>query len=149
MKVILQKNIQKIGEIGDVVEVKDGYARNYLLPQGLAIEATAANMREADHRKQKLLEAETEARANAEALREKMQEVKIELKTKAGEGGKLFGAITAKDIAEQLEKDHGLEIDRRKIVLEENIKALGEYELRVKLYPQIESVLKVVISTEE
>jgi len=148
MQVILQQDVKKMGKKGDVIEVKEGYGRNYLIPQGLAIEATNENLNIVkSQNKRKIEKADREKQAALE-MAAKLKGIALELKGKAGENGKLFGAITAKDIAEALEKEHKLKIDKKKIVLEENIKALGEYTLKVKLYPEMSADLNLKIISE-
>lgn len=148
MKVILQEDIKKLGKKGDIVEVKEGYARNYLLPKKLAVEANQANMKELDRQKQiKSQKAEQELK-EAEKLAEKIKNVTVTLKVKSGENGKLFGAVTSKDIADNLAKVHKINIDKRKIDLSENIKSIGNYEIKVKLHPQVTAELKVIVASE-
>lgn len=148
MKVILQEDIKKLGKKGEVVEVKEGYARNYLLPKKLAVEANQANMKELDRQKQiKSQKAEQELK-EAKELAVKINNVTVTLKVKSGENGKLFGAVTSKDIADNLAKVHKINIDKRKIDLSENIKSIGNYELKVKLHPQVTADLKVIVASE-
>ncbi|NLT94008.1 MAG: 50S ribosomal protein L9 [Clostridia bacterium] len=148
MKVILQEDIKGLGKKGEVVEVKEGYARNYLLPKKLAVEATQGNLKELDRQKQiKMAKAEKE-RQEAEKLAEKINEVTLTLKAKCGENGKLFGAVTSKDIAENLLKAYNINIDKRKIDLSENIKSTGDYAIKVKLHPQVVADLKVIVAAE-
>ena len=150
MKVILLEDIQGVGERGDVYDAKIGYARNYLLPRGLAIEATPQNLNELQQR----LEAEEKRKekdiANAETMKEELEKIEITLEAKAGESGKLFGAITNKEIATELNKKGDFKIDRKRIVLDKNIRDLGEYEVEIKLYREISATIKVkVIATKE
>lgn len=147
MKLILLKDVKGQGKKGQVVNVSDGYARNFLLPRGLAKEATDSNMHilnrqnEAE-RKKKLAETEA-AQKTAEELRNK----EIKISAKAGDGGRLFGAITSKDIAVELKKQYKVEIDKKKIV-SDTIKQLGTYDVEIKLYPEISTKVKVVISEQ-
>ncbi|MEA4825198.1 MAG: 50S ribosomal protein L9 [Clostridium sp.] len=144
MKVILLKDVKGQGKKGEVINASDGYARNFLLPKGLAKEATDSNMhilnkqKEAE-RKKKLEEIEA-AQKLAEFLRNK----EVKMFGKSGENGRLFGAITSKDIAAELNKQYNLEIDKKKIVTD-TIKQLGTYEVEIKLYPEISTKVKVVI----
>jgi len=145
MKVILTQDVKKLGQKGRIIEVKDGYARNYLLPKGLAEEATESNLniikgqKEAEKiKKEKELE---KARSMAKIVNNTV----VEIKAKAGENGKLFGSITSMDIAENLRKNFNLDIDKKKINLTEPIKSLGAYETEVKLYPGVSAVLKIKI----
>ena len=147
MKVILLKNVKALGKSGDIINASDGYARNYLLPKGLAKEATTANVNElnqkkAAERKKKLQETE-EAQKIASELKNK--EVKIF--TKCGESGRLFGAITSKDIAKALKSQCGVDIDKKKIVTNA-IKQLGTYDIEVKIYPEISTKIKLVIESK-
>lgn len=145
MKVILLKDVKGLGKAGDLVNAKDGYARNFLFPKKLAIEATPANLEKWKERKK--LEAEQEKKEHEEALKlkEKLESISVELKGKAGDGGKLFGSITSKDIAENLKKQHNIDVDRRKIEMKDNIKSIGETLVEVRVYPEITAKLKVKV----
>lgn len=147
MKVIFLKDVKGTAKKGEMKEVSDGYARNFLLPKGVAKEATAVNINELKHQeKAKEINAQREEELAVE-LGSKIKETSITIFTKAGEGGRLFGAITTKDIADQLKKQTGMEIDKRKIVLEEPIKSLGTTEVDVKLHPKV--TVKVSVSVKE
>ncbi|AKA71274.1 50S ribosomal protein L9 [Clostridium scatologenes] len=145
MKVILLKDVKSVGKKGDIINASDGYARNYLLPKGLAQEATGTNVhilnnkKEAE-RRQKLAEIEA-AQKTAESLKGK----EINLSVKTGENGKLFGSITGKDIADELNKKYNLKVDKKKIIVD-NIKQVGTYDVEVKLYPEISTKIKVIIA---
>jgi large subunit ribosomal protein L9 len=145
MKVILKENIETLGQIGDVVKVAPGYARNYLLPKGLAIEATERNAKAMEHAKRQLAYKKNKTLEAAKLLANKLQELAIKLVHQAGEEGKLFGAVTNMEIANFL-KDKGFEIDRKKIVLAEPIKQTGEYTVNVKIHPEVVAALKVTVS---
>lgn len=148
MKVILQEDIKALGKKGQIIEVKEGYARNYLLPKKLAVEATQGNVKELNHQKEiKSQKAEREQQ-EAQKLAAKINGVTLTLKVKSGENGKLFGAVTSKDIAEGLAKLHKIDLDRRKIDLSENIKSVGDYEIKVKLHSQVSAEFKVKIIPE-
>ncbi|QRN85058.1 50S ribosomal protein L9 [Clostridia bacterium] len=149
MKVILNKDVKKLGNKGDVVTVSDGYARNFLLPKDLAKEATEGNVRQAETRKQELKEQERARRQEALKKKEALEGGVLEYVTKAGSAGRLFGAITNKDLVASINEKYGLSIDKKKIDMGEHIKVLGEYEIRVKLYPQISANLKVLVKEEE
>ena len=144
MKIILLKDIKGSGKKGDVINASDGYARNYLIPRKLAHEATETtihilnNKKEAE-RRLKLVEVET-AQKKADELRGKQ----ITIKVKAGEQGRLFGSITGKDIADELNATYKIDVDKKKIV-SESIRQLGTYEVEVKIYPEISTKVKVVI----
>lgn len=144
MKVILLKDVKSVGKKGDVVNAADGYARNFLFPRKLAEEATDANMhilnkKNETERKKKTAEIE-EAQKLANELKDKV----VKIIGKAGENGKLFGAITSKDIAVALNKQCNLDVDKKKIVTD-TIKLLGTYEVEVKLYPEISTKIKVLV----
>jgi len=148
VKVILQEDIKALGKKGQIIEVKEGYARNYLLPKKLAVEATQGNVKELDRQKKsKAQQAEKEQQA-AEKLASQISAVTVTLKVKSGENGKLFGAVTSKDIAENLQKVHKINIDKRKIDLSENIKSVGDYDIKIKLHPQITAELKLKVLAE-
>jgi large subunit ribosomal protein L9 len=148
MKVILQEDIKALGKKGQIIEVKEGYARNYLLPKKLAVEATQGNLKELNRQNEiKSKKAEKEYQ-EAQNLAKKINTITLTLQVKSGDNGKLFGAVTSKDIAEKLSKLHKLEIDRRKIDLGENIKSTGDYEIKVKLHPQVTAELRVKIVSE-
>ena len=145
MKVILLQDVPKVGKKDQVLEAKEGYARNYLFPKKLAVEATPANMKELQRQEKIRAEKAAELKAEAVALGEKLKNTTVTIQTKCGDGGKLFGAVTNKEIAEQLEKSTGIKIDKRKINLEENIKTLGTYRPLVKLHPDVHVELAVKI----
>ncbi|ACD96323.1 50S ribosomal protein L9 [Trichlorobacter lovleyi] len=145
MKLILKENIEHLGQIGDIVKVAPGYARNYLLPKGLAIEATEKNAKALEHAKRQLAYKKNKSLEAAKNLVAKLEALSIVLTHQAGEEGKLFGSVTNMEIAAFL-KDNGLEIDRKKIVLAEPIKQLGEYSVPVKVHPEVGATLKVTVS---
>ena len=143
MKVILLQDVKKVGKKGDVVEASDGYARNFLFPRKLAEEATNANMhvlnaKKENERKKKLAELEAAQKLAADL---KGKEVKIQAK---GNNGRLFGAITSKDVAELINKEYKLSIDKKKIVMD-TIKVAGSYDIEIKLYPEVSTKMKVTI----
>ena len=148
MQVILRDKIENLGDAGDVVDVKPGYGRNYLIPKGLAYEASPANVRrmEAERAAQGRKEAETlgEARTQASAL----EGVSLTFNARAGQEGKLFGSITSGDIADKL-AEQGIQIDRRQIELEEPIKSLGVHSVPVRLHSQVRPEIKVWVIAEE
>ena len=148
MKVILQQDVKGQGKKGQMIEVSEGYARNYLLPRKLAVAATADAINTMNL-KEKARRAE-EARQRAEALEtaEKLKGCVVKLTAKAGQGGRLFGAVTTKEIAEGLSKQHGLEIAKQKLVLEEPIKAFGSYQIKAKLGFVVVATVYVVVSEE-
>ncbi|WP_151409720.1 50S ribosomal protein L9 [Anaerococcus sp. Marseille-P9784] len=147
MKVILTDNIVRVGVKGDLVDVKPGYFRNYLNPQGLAVEANKKNMAELEEMQAKLKEEEAQNRKEAEELKAKIEGLTITQKVNVGEDGKLFGSVTNKSLAEAL-AENGIEIDRKRIENVESIKSVGEYELNVRLYPEVNANLKVEVVAE-
>lgn len=146
MKIILQTDVKGTGKKGQVLEVADGYARNFLLPKKLAVEATSGNMKDIEHKNVRENQRREQEREKARNLAGKLNVLLIEVKEKTGESGRLFGSVTSKEIAEALKNQHGYEVDKRKIELKEPIKALGEFEVQVKLLPNINAVLKVQVS---
>ena len=148
MKVILTDNIVRVGVKGDLVDVKPGYFRNYLNPQGLAVEANKKNMAELEEMQAKLKEEEAQNRKEAEELKEKIEALTLTQTVNVGEDGKLFGSITNKDLAEAL-AEKGIEIDRKRIEDVEKIEGTGEFTLNVRLYPEINADLKVEVVAEE
>lgn len=145
MIVILNKDIKGTGKAGDVVKVSDGYARNMLIPKGWATEATEGNVRSLEKQKALAAEKKAEEKAAAQAQAEKIKELSVTIKTKAGDGGKIFGSITSKDIAEALKEQHKITVDKKKIQLANPVKMTGEMEVAIKLYPEVSTTLKVII----
>ena len=148
MQVILREDIDTLGKIGDVIKVADGYARNYLVPMKKAIEATPKNVHAMDHAKKMVSDRLRKLKKEATVEADKMKAVSVLIKVKVGEEGKLFGAVTSKDIAEAVQAQ-GVEIDKRKIVLDEPIKRVGDYTVTVKLHTDITADIKVSVIAEE
>ena len=148
MIVILNRDVKGTGKAGDVVKVSDGYARNMLLPKGYATEATDGNIRNLEKQKAIAAEKKAEEKAAAQELGEKIAKLAVEIKTKAGEGGKIFGSITSKDIADALKEQHNITVDKKKIQLDGTIKQTGEVTVEIKLYPEVSTKLKVKIEAE-
>ena len=144
MKVILKKMVKNVGRAGDVVDVSDGYAKNCLLKQNLAIPANAENLNVNTLQKKAEERAKAEAKAEAQKLANIFKDLTITLKATIGKNGTLFGSVTNKEIAEGLAKA-GYDVDRKKIVLDQPIKALGTYKINCKLYPEVGGVLTVVV----
>lgn len=148
MKVILQQEVKKLGKKGDVIEVSEGYARNYLLPHKFAIPATADNVNAAQQQK------DSEARKAKRLLDEarlhaaQIAKLKVTVAVKTGEGGKLFGSVTSKDIADALKAQHGLDIDKRKIEIKDALKSLGTYPVTIKLHPEIAAQIEVQVTAQ-
>ena len=145
MKVILLQDVPKVGKKDQVLDVKEGYARNFLFTKKLAVEATPANMKELQRQEKIRADKAAEQKAEAVALGQKLKDITVTIQTKCGAGGKLFGAVTNKEIAEQLEKSTGIKLDKRKINLDENIKTLGPYRPMVKLHPDVHVELAVKV----
>ena len=142
MEIILRQAVENLGAPGDVVKVKSGYARNYLLPHGLAYEATPGNLRRIQQERNRLEAAENERRTAAQGLAEKFEQVSLTFSARVGEEGKLFGSVTAADIAQQLEAQ-GFSVEKRQIDLHEPIKALGVYRVPVRLHADVKPEIKV------
>lgn len=148
MKIILKQNIHDLGLEGDIVDVAKGYARNYLIPKGIALEANKQNIKLMEMQRKKIEVKRLEERQEAEKIKEKIADTVITIFQKVGEENKLYGSVTRMDIAAYLEKQ-GISIDRRKIVLDKPIKTLGEHKVPVKLYPEVATAIKVVVIPEE
>jgi large subunit ribosomal protein L9 len=148
MQVILREDIDKLGKIGDMVKVADGYARNYLVPNMKAIEATPKNVHAMDHAKKMVSDRLRKMKKEAAAEADTIKALMLTIKAKTGEEGKLFGSVTSMDIAEAA-KAQGVLIDKRKIVLEEPIKRLGDFTITVKLHADITADFKVTVIAEE
>lgn len=148
MIVILNRDVKGTGKAGDVVKVSDGYARNMLLPKGYATEATDGNIRNLEKQKAIAAEKKAEEKAAAQQTAEKISALSVEIKTKAGEGGKIFGSITSKDIADALKEQHKITVDKKKIQLDSPIKQTGEMTVEIKLYTEVNAKLKVVVTAE-
>lgn len=146
MKVILLQDEKKLGKKGDVVEVSEGYARNYVLPKKIGVEATSKNLNDLKLQKANADKVALEQLNDAKALAAVLAEKTVEVKIKAGEGGRAFGSVSSKEIAAECKAQHGIEIDKKKIVLPEALKNFGMYEVNVKLHPQVTAVLKVHVS---
>ncbi|HEX2945669.1 MAG TPA: 50S ribosomal protein L9 [Clostridia bacterium] len=148
MKVILKQDVKGLGKKEDLVNVSDGYARNFLFPRGLAAEASASNINIMNTKKEAEKSKKDRELAKAKELADKLKEIAVTIKTKSGENGKLFGSITSKDISDKLKKDFNLDIDKKKLVLPEPFKSLGSFSVEVKLYPEVSAALTVKIEHE-
>ena len=146
MKVILQQDVKGQGKKGQMVEVSEGYARNYLLPRKLAIAATADAINTMNLKEKARKAEEARLKAEAEATAEKLKECQVKITAKAGEGGRLFGAVTAKEISEALAEQHQVEIAKTKLVLDEPIKACGGYQIRAKLGYEVVGTVNVMVA---
>lgn len=149
MKIILTENLPKLGEVGDVCEVADGYARNYLLPQGLAIVATEGTLRQVANLKRQEARRRERIRGDALAFKERLDALSLTFKARVGETGRLYGSITSGDIAERIEEVTGQEVDRRKIVLDNPLKELGAFQIPIRLLPEVTAQVTVVVEPEE
>ena len=147
MKVILKEEVKSIGSMGQVVDVSDGFARNYLVPRGLAVEANLKNIRSLEHEKKVIQEKAKKVKNSVQDLADRLANMTVVIKTKAGEEGKLFGSVTTMDIAEQL-KNQGIEIDKKKISLDEPIKRLGTYAVNLKLHSEITAQVNMQVIEE-
>jgi large subunit ribosomal protein L9 len=148
MEIILRQDVDELGLEGDIVEVKKGYARNYLIPKGFALESSAQNIQAFKSQRKKIEVERLKAKEDAEKLKQEIDGMEITFSHKAGEEGKLYGSVTSMDIASSLE-NKGIIIDRRKILLEKPIKDLGEFEVPIKVYPEITSLVKVFVVPEK
>jgi large subunit ribosomal protein L9 len=148
MKVIFLKDVKGQGKKGQVKEVSEGYATNFLLPRGMARPATDGNMKTLENQAAAELRRKENEKDEAKALGAKLDDIQLTLKAKAGEGGRLFGAITSKQISEALTASHGITIDKRKMELGEPIRHLGVTQVSVKLHPEVKATLKVQVTEE-
>ena len=149
MKVILQKDVKGKGKKGQMIDVAEGYARNFLLPQKLAVIATADAMNTMNLQAKAKAKADAEAKAAAQAIAEKLKSCQVKISAKGGNGGKLFGAVTGKEIAAALKAQHTMEVDSKKLVLSEPIKSFGSYEVKAKLGFEISGTVYVLVVEEK
>ncbi len=148
MKVILTQDIKSVGKKGQIIDASDGYARNYLIPKKLAVVADATNLNELKMKQDANKYRRDMTMANAKELSEKMKGYELIFKIKAGDNGKTFGSVTSKDIAEQLNKKYFVEVDKKKICLDDAIKTLGVYNIEIKLFEGISGFIKVSVIAE-
>lgn len=147
MKIILMEDVTTLGRRGDVREVANGYARNFLLPKKLAVPATPANLQNLDHLKRQRERTENRAREEARVAAGRIAALTLTVTTRASEDGRLFGSVSAQDVVEYLER-HEVPVEKRRVLLEEPIKALGEYRVPVKLHPEVTAELQVHVVRE-
>jgi large subunit ribosomal protein L9 len=147
MQVILREDITNLGRPGDVVKVRDGYARNFLLPRNLAVEANPKNIRAFEHQKRLALMRREAKKGEALKMKERLEALRINITARAGEEGKLFGSVTNIDVERAL-REKGFDIERRKVILPEPIKQLGDYTVAVKLDPEVDASLKISVNAE-
>ena len=148
MKVILKENVKSIGKKDEIVNVSDGYARNFLFPKNLAVEANSSNLAKLKTKKDSENFKKNQEKEEAKVLAEKMEKVRLHFKVKTGENGKVFGGVSSKEIAEKLEKEYNFKVDKKKIELKETIKTLGITKVNVKLYEGVIAVLNVEVLGE-
>ncbi len=148
MKVILLADVKSLGKKGEIVDVSDGYARNMILPKKLGVEATSKNLNDLKLQNQHAEKVAAENLEAAKKLAEDLKDKKVELTAKVGEGGRMFGSISTKEIAEAAKKQIGLDLDKKKMQLKEPIKSFGMYEVPIKLHPQVTGTLAVHVSEQ-
>ena len=148
MKVILTSDVEKLGKAGEMVNAKTGFARNFLLPNKLAVQATKENIKIWEEKQAELRAIERENIKNANELKEKIENTKVKIIAKTGEGDRLFGSITSMDIEKALKEQHDLDVDKKKIEMKDNIKSLGTFNVIVKVYPDINANLEVIVDKE-
>ncbi len=146
MKVILLEDVKTLGKKGQILEINDGYARNFIIPKKLGLEATPQNLNTLKLQKANEEKIAKENLEKAKAFAAELEKLTVIVKIKGGEGGKVFGSVSSKEIAEEAKKQFGIELDKKKIVIDEPIKAFGTYELNVKLHPEVVGKLKVRVS---
>jgi large subunit ribosomal protein L9 len=144
MKIVLRQDVDSLGMEGQVFDVAEGYARNFLIPRGFALEATPQNLKLMEAQRKKIEEKRLKAKDEAEKAKSSLSELVVTIAQKAGEEDKLYGSVTSMDIADQLEK-RGIQIDRKRIRLDRPIKTLGEFAVPVKLHPEVTASIKVVV----
>ncbi|MDR6225392.1 50S ribosomal protein L9 [Desmospora profundinema] len=145
MKVIFQQDVKGQGKKGELKEVAEGYARNFLLPRGLAVEASAGNINALKDQKRREAEQKQEQLEKARRLASELEKLEITLHTKAGDGGRLFGSVTSKQISQHLKQAHGIQVDKKKIQLDDPIRTLGVTNVPVKLHPKVTATLSVQV----
>lgn len=146
MKVILQQDVKGQGKKGQLIEASDGYARNFLLPRKLAVEASPENLNKMKKQDEARREREAAEKAEAQALAERLDSLQVIIRAKAGAGGKLFGSVTGKDVSEALKAQHGVDINKAKIVQDDPIKTFGSFELKCKLGYEVSGIIHVVVT---
>lgn len=148
MKVVLLQDVKNLGKKEQLVNVSDGYARNYLFPRKLALEATSGKLKELEEKKNSEVKKKDKEKQEAKELAAKIGKLVVNFNVKAGENGKLFGSITSKDVADAVKSQHKIEIDKKKVVLHDAIKALGTYQVEIKVYPEISAVINVKVEEQ-
>lgn len=148
MKVILNQDVKGQGKKGEVVNVSDGYARNFLFPKGLAREANASNLNDLKGKQESVAYQTEQDKKHATEIADKFKEIEVVIVTKAGDNGKLFGSVTSKDVADELMKQHHIKLDKKKFNMSDGIKTLGTHEVKVKLFTGITGELKVTVKPQ-
>jgi len=146
MKVILTQDVKSLGKKGDLVQVAEGYGRNFLLPRGLAIEATPANLKNLAFEKTRAENKKKKELEDARVIGKKLDGAEVNVPAKAGEGGRLFGSVTSKEVADQIKNQFNVEIDKRKMELKETIKSVGTYDAVIKLHPEVQVRIKINVT---
>ena len=149
MEVILKQDVKNLGRQGDRVKVAEGYARNFLIPKGLAVEATKSNLKHLQHQQKLEQERASRERAEAERVKAILDDLSLVIRARSGEGGRLFGSVTSGDITAAVKDAAGIEVDKRKVELEEPIKTIGSYIVKVKLLPGVVADLKLKVEASE
>lgn len=147
MQIILKEDIKNLGQMGNVVNVKDGYARNFLIPKGLAVYANLRNIKALEHEKRRIQKLSKKVKTDVENLASRLSTITITIQANVGKEGKFFGSVTTMNIADALKKE-GIDIDRKKIILEEPIKTLGSHVVNIKLHPEVSSQISVLVVAE-
>jgi large subunit ribosomal protein L9 len=149
MKVILTQDVKNLGNEGDVKDVSDGYGRNYLIPKGLVVEATKGNLKEIEDQTKRLQKQKDREKTQAQALYDRLNGKGITVTARSGGGDKLFGAVTAKEVADALNKQFKVKLDKKKVDLGEPIKHLGEYPVKIKIYPLIQAEITIRVEAAD
>ncbi len=149
MKVILKEDVKNLGIMGSIVNVADGYGRNFLIPRNLAVAANQKNIKQYEHEKNIIMEKVKKVQNSAEELADRLSKITLNISVNAGEDNKIFGSVTAKDVAEAVSK-HGIDIDKRKVILpDDNIKRLGTYTVQVKIHPEVTAKMNLEVHSAE
>jgi len=148
MKVILIQDVESLGKVGDLVKVSDGYARNYLIPRGLGMEASSGNVKNLELQKQTAAKKADKKKKTAQDLVDALEGITCHFSRKVGQQDKLFGSVTSKDVADAL-GEQGFEIDKKDIVLDEQVKSIGEFPVKIKVHPGMSATIKIIVSGEE
>lgn len=148
MKVILTQDVKKLGKEGEIKEVADGYARNYLIPKGFVVEATTIRLQETQEKSNREQRKKDKGREDAEVLKQKLDGQTVKILARTGGGDKLFGAVTTREISDILQKDFGVVVDKKKIDMGEPIKHLGEYKIKLKMYPSVQAEITLIVDAQ-